>query len=199
MKDNYEVVERIQEIVQLYLRQYPEETRRLEKLTAALNEGTGLLRRTTMSGHLTASAIIMSEDMQAILLIRHKVLRRWIVPGGHFEMTDGCLSETARREANEETGLQVKPISLEGGTALIDIDIHDIPKNPSKNEEAHYHFDFRYLMYANEVNSLSVESREIEDYQWIQLNEIEISDSLQHALRKLISLYQMGALNHLNM
>ena len=50
--------------------------------------------------HLTASAIIFSDDHQQVLLTLHRIVKRWLQTGGHCEPDDATLAEAALREAN---------------------------------------------------------------------------------------------------
>ena len=70
----------------------------------------GSPRQTVRVGHLIlgASAVIVADG--AILLVQRghePQLGRWSVPGGRQEPCE-TLEETARREAYEETGLEVR-------------------------------------------------------------------------------------------
>jgi 8-oxo-dGTP pyrophosphatase MutT (NUDIX family) len=106
----------------------------------ALVEGTSDpgARSLFTPGHVTASALVLSDDGGAVLLVLHARLRRWLQPGGHLEPSDGSLVDAARREVREETGLVV------GGTepALVGVDVHDIPA--ARGEPSHRHYDLMF-------------------------------------------------------
>ena len=74
-----------------------------------------------LPGHFTASAFVLSPSSDALLLIFHGKLHRWLQPGGHIEPNDPNVLKAAMREVAEETGLvQVQPV----GSGLFDVDIH---------------------------------------------------------------------------
>jgi len=98
--------------------------------------------RETLSGHVTASAWILSPDLNAVLLTHHKKLGRWLQLGGHVE-DDVSIQAAALREAREESGIPRMDLLDE---ALFDIDVHLIPER--KGTPAHYHYDFRFLIQA---------------------------------------------------
>lgn len=115
---------------------------RKQRLIATLASSEGAFAR-HLRGHITVSAIVYRADTDALLMIFHAKLQRWLFPGGHVEeISDQSLLAAARRECLEETGLD--PVSA-GYTepVLIDIDIHEIPANA--REPAHAHLDVRYL------------------------------------------------------
>ena len=93
-------------------------------------------------GHVTASALVISDDGAAVLLVFHARLRRWLQPGGHLEPADRSLVDAARREVLEETGI---PLAGGGEPALVGVDVHEIPA--ARGEPAHRHHDlmFRFV------------------------------------------------------
>jgi hypothetical protein len=42
-------------------------------------------------GHVTCTALVLHPDGKRILLVHHHRLRRWLLPGGHVEESDGTL------------------------------------------------------------------------------------------------------------
>src|ERR1700691_3791661 len=75
--------------------------------------------------HITCTAVVLHPDLRHVLLMHHHRHRRWLLPGGHVEKTDAMLSDTAKREAMEETAVRIAD-SL-GGT-LVGMDVHGIPE-----------------------------------------------------------------------
>lgn len=63
-----------------------------------------------MERHFTATAYIFHEDK--VLLHFHKKIKKWLPPGGHIEANE-TPPEAARREAKEETGLDIAFIEQE--------------------------------------------------------------------------------------
>jgi 8-oxo-dGTP pyrophosphatase MutT (NUDIX family) len=56
-------------------------------------------------GHITASAVVFSDDGRAVLLTLHPRVGRWIQLGGHCEEGDETVAGAAMREATEESGI----------------------------------------------------------------------------------------------
>lgn len=92
--------------------------------------------------HITVTAVVYREDIDALLMINHPKLLRLLYPGGHVEEGDVSLVAAAVRECVEETGFDPIDASTRK-PELFDIDIHDIPANA--RESAHTHLDVRYL------------------------------------------------------
>lgn len=90
------------------------------------------------SRHVTASAIVVSDDGDAVVLHLHKRLNMWLQPGGHIDAGE-ALTAAALREAQEETGLPVR--HEKPGGVFMHLDVHPGPRG-------HTHFDVRYLLRA---------------------------------------------------
>lgn len=95
-------------------------------------------------GHFTASAFVLSEAGDELLLIFHRKLKMWLQPGGHIEARDGDLTVAARRELIEETNLQHFAVE----EPLFDLDVHEIPA--WGDTPSHKHFDVRVLFRATD-------------------------------------------------
>ncbi len=86
--------------------------------------------------HVTGSAVVVGP--RGTVLHLHKRLRRWMQPGGHIDPGEAPW-DAARREASEETGLEVR--HPDGGPRLVHVDVHDAARG-------HVHLDLRYLLVA---------------------------------------------------
>lgn len=83
-------------------------------------------------------------------MIYHRVLQRWLHPGGHIEDSDEHPAQAARREIFEETGLRPAPLLDEQqAPLLLHIDSHIIPKNDAKKEPEHWHHALSFLFLAD--------------------------------------------------
>lgn len=103
--------------------------------------------------HVTASAIVVSDDRSRVLLHKHKRLGMWLQPGGHIDEGE-TPAEAAQREAAEETGL---PVTL-ASPDLLHVDVHPGPRG-------HTHLDLRYLVTSPKVPPAPPEG-ESKDVQW---------------------------------
>jgi 8-oxo-dGTP pyrophosphatase MutT (NUDIX family) len=96
------------------------------------------------SGHITCTAVVLHPNGRQILLMHHHRHRRWLLPGGHVEESDATLSDTARREAIEETEVRIES---PGPAQLVGMDVHGIPAR--KGEPFHLHHDLIFVFTAN--------------------------------------------------
>lgn len=149
----------------------------------------GLIDRKS-SLHLTASAIVINSISRSMIFIKHPSLARGLFPGGHFELEDVYLYNTALREAKEETGIEallLHPWHIKNRKIPIEIDIHPIPENPAKKEGLHHHIDFRYV-FLTESDHLYPKSDNITVCQWARLEKIiEVySKSLYERINSLL-------------
>jgi 8-oxo-dGTP pyrophosphatase MutT (NUDIX family) len=126
-------------------------------------------------GHFTASGFVVSPDGDALLLIHHAKLGRWLQPGGHIEAYDATVEAAARREVSEETGIGELDIV---GAALVRIDAHEIPARGS--EPAHVHIDLGVGFRAvhHQIGPIS----EVIDARWVAFGDLESYD-IDDALR----------------
>lgn len=107
-------------------------------------------------GHITCTGVVLSPDRNAVLLVHHKRLGRWLLPGGHVEPEDEVASDTAHREVLEETGAHL----AERTPHLVGCDVHPIPARG--REPLHLHHDLIFTFHARSMRSgCSPESRAV--------------------------------------
>ncbi|WP_405907715.1 NUDIX domain-containing protein [Streptomyces sp. NBC_00828] len=154
----------VRETLDTYLTQHPGEKDQLSVLAEVLDEaGDSITSRTAYRGHVTAGAILLRPDGR-VLQIEHKALGIWLFPGGHTEDSDTSLLDAALRELAEETGIDPDQVRFDSGIPL-HIDAHPIPANPDKEEDAHQHFDFRFLFRTDDA-AVELQEEEVTDYSW---------------------------------
>ncbi|HLJ14973.1 MAG TPA: NUDIX domain-containing protein [Bryobacteraceae bacterium] len=103
-------------------------------------------------GHITATGLVLHPQHEAILLVLHRRLGRWLLPGGHVEEFDVRAWDTARREVIEETGARLAVLA---DPKLVGLDVHGIP--PRASEPFHLHHD---LVFAFQAQAEKLEASE---------------------------------------
>ena len=121
----------------------------LARMRALIDTGSAPFSREHFEpGHLTASGIVVNPSRSKTLLIFHGTLQRWLQPGGHFEPGENDPCGAAIREVLEETGVLAQ--TPNEGPRLLDVDVHPIPAR--KDSPAHFHFDLRMLLFADDTD-----------------------------------------------
>jgi 8-oxo-dGTP pyrophosphatase MutT (NUDIX family) len=130
-----------------------------------------------MQRQLTATTYIVSQ--QRVLLIFHRKLKKWLPPGGHIDPNE-IPSEAAKREAFEETGIEIELISDEH----VWVDqwnakslprpflclLEEIPAHG--NQEAHQHIDLIYL--SKPIGGTeTINAVETDGLRWFTLEDVE--------------------------
>ena len=109
-------------------------------------------------GHLTASALVLDETGERVLLTLHRKGGFWAQLGGHLEADDTTLAGAALREATEESGMA----GLRLLPGPVDLDRHALSSAFGRCRE---HLDVRYAVVAP-AGAEPVVSEESDDVAW---------------------------------
>ena len=150
-----------------------------------------------MERHFTASVYIIEKDK--VLLLYHRKLGKWLQPGGHVEENE-TPPECAKREALEETGLEIEFLKQEN------LWINSLNSNsferpflcllenipPHGTSPTHQHVDFIYVARPLSRELLPQETQE-ERLHWFSWDEIadlkagtEIYQETQQTIKHLL-------------
>jgi 8-oxo-dGTP pyrophosphatase MutT (NUDIX family) len=134
-----------------------------DRFLELLDDQPDAARRDNPGAHLTASILVVHQDLQQILLCLHGRVHKWLQLGGHLEEADADIVDAARREAREECGLDGLTIV----SAPVDLDIHPVPCRYGPA----LHYDVRFVGVAPDgaVPRCSDESR---DLRWFRADTL---------------------------
>ena len=125
-----------------------------------------LSRRQFNPGHITCTGLVLSPGRDRILLVLHRRLQRWLLPGGHVEPDDPFIGDAARREVVEETGAILR---ADSPPLLVGVDVHGIPTR--HDEPFHLHHD---LIFRFEAASAAFQtSEEVREVAWCSVAEFD--------------------------
>ncbi|MET4636980.1 NUDIX domain-containing protein [Mycetocola sp. 2940] len=120
--------------------------------------GSRALDRDGGREHLTSSCFVFTPDRSSVLLCFHRKGRFWVQLGGHIENADASVSEAAFREAVEEGGIPVDPVSV----LPVDVDRHALSAGFGR---CAVHWDVGFAATAT-AGSVPVVSDESDDVRW---------------------------------
>ena len=156
--------------IQLYQSDFLEEEAYKLRFLDLLNH-QDCFHRSLLTRHITASAWIINQESNAVILLHHAKLNKWLQPGGHAD-GDEDVRNVALKEAEEETGIKGFEFIQ---SKIFDLDIHTIPK---RNEIAeHEHFDIRFLFKAP-ANAKPISNHESNQIDWISF--VKLPQMINH-------------------
>lgn len=154
-----------------------------ERFLTHLRQRPDGVLRTCRPDHLTAGVLVLSPDLDHVLLHLHRKARRWFHFGGHCEPGDGTLLQAALREGLEESGLD----HLDIDPTPVHLDEHAVEFCGDLGTVHHLDVRFTALAPADAAHRVSDESL---DVRWWPLAALpdslddDMHDLLAHARRR---------------
>ena len=158
--------------VELYIpKDAREESEKREILTLMEREGDRLLLRECSYAHMTASSVIVNRNRTKMLMAFHKIYQSWAWTGGHAD-GDGDFEAVARREAQEETGIQNLK-KLGAGAASLEVLPVWAHQKHGQAVGSHLHLNVSYLFEADDTLPLRIAEDENSAVGWIPIAQLE--------------------------
>jgi len=155
----------------------PAQARLRDRYVAHLVQHPDGMTRSCYPDHVTAGVLVLSPDLDHVLLNLHRKARRWFAFGGHTETRDTTLAGIAHREGLEESGLP----TLDLHPVPVDLDEHAVefcdPRGPV------HHLDVRFTARAPEGTD-PVASHESLDVRWWPVDALP---DLEDEMRTLVT------------
>ena len=143
------------------LEQAPEGAARSAFVEFISSRGDDALWKPGGPEHLTASCFVFSDDLRQVPLTHHKKGGYWVQFGGHLEAADASLSDAARREGREESGISDLQLS---GDRVMDLDRHELHGGFS----CAAHWDVGFVAVASPAAAVAVSSESL-DVRWFEV------------------------------
>ena len=153
------------------------------ELLRRLRSGEDLYTRDNVSGHLTASAWVVSPDRRQVLMAYHNLYNAWAWLGGHAD-GDRDLLAAAMREVREESGLaEVRVVS----PAIYSLEILPVAGHEKRGVyvPSHLHLNVTYLLEADPAAPVRCKPDENRSVSWFGL-EAAVAASTEPWMRERI-------------
>lgn len=115
------------------------------------------VQRSCHPDHLTAGVVVLSADLDHVLLNLHRKANRWFHFGGHCEPGDATLVATALREGLEESGLE----HLDIDPVPVHLDEHAVDFCGDLGRVNHLDVRFTALTAPGSLHAVSDESLDV--------------------------------------
>ena len=125
--------------------------------------------RSNELAHMTASAWVINQTHDKVLMAYHRIYDAWAWLGGHCDGEKDCL-QVALKEVREESGLKhIRPVSEDiFSLEVLSVDAH---VKRGKYVPTHLHMNITYLLEADENEALTVKEDENSSLAWFALDE----------------------------
>jgi ADP-ribose pyrophosphatase YjhB (NUDIX family) len=156
--------------IQRYIPVNEQEETDKKTLLEWLNHPEDISVRENLTGHLTASAWVVSPDRKQVLMAYHKLYDSWAWLGGHAD-GDWNLLRVAEKEAREESGIETvtqvsaEPISLE----ILTVNGHE---KKGRYVPCHLHLNLTYLFEASSEQHLQCKPDENTGVAWLDMDNL---------------------------
>ncbi|MCL2403962.1 MAG: NUDIX hydrolase [Defluviitaleaceae bacterium] len=136
--------------------------------------------------HITSSSLILNHTADKMLMIHHNLRNQWTWTGGHADGNQNLL-DVAVKEAYEETGVTVKPLS----NKIVSIDILPVLGHIRRGVyvNGHLHLSVAYILVADENDIPVTKPDENSAVKWFPVSAISegiFSDNDIYLYNKLL-------------
>ena len=158
-----------------------QETRDKSVMLDCLNAFADIFTRDNALCHMTASAWVVNESFDRVLMAYHNLYDSWSWLGGHADGEEDLLS-VALREVQEETGLTARPVSRE----IYSLEILPVEGHVKRQAYVapHLHLNVSYLLQADERLPLRKKPDENSAVSWMGREEA-IRESSEPYMRRI--------------
>ena len=140
-----------------------------EEILRRLKNNEKLLTRDNKSAHLTASAWVLNQDHNKVLMAYHNLYDSWAWLGGHAD-GESDLLKVCIKEVKEESHIKdIKVLTPD----IFSLEILTVDGHIKKGEyvSSHLHLNVTYLLEANDQQILSIKEDENSNIGWFLLDD----------------------------
>ena len=140
-----------------------------QNILSFLQNYDDIFYRTNLIAHMTASAWVVNEKMDKVLMAYHRLYDSWAWLGGHCDGDEDTLA-VAIKEVKEEAGIEhVKAVSED----IFSLEVLSVDGHMKKGEyvPTHLHLNVTYLLQADENDVVHIKEDENTNVAWFNLDE----------------------------
>ena len=134
-----------------------------------LNKYDDAFYRENELAHMTASAWVVNNKKDKILMAYHNIYDSWSWLGGHCDGNQNCL-EVAIEEVKEEAGIE-NVIPLDENIYSLEILSVDSHMKNGKYVPTHLHLNVTYLLQADDSQHLNIKADENSGVAWFDIDK----------------------------
>lgn len=152
-----------------YIPYNEQEVRDKNLILSCLEQYPKIFLRENLLAHMTASAWVVNQTRDKVLLAYHNLYDSWSWLGGHADGEEDLL-KVALREVSEESGIrEACPVSEN----IFSLEILTVDGHVKSGDyvSSHLHLNVTYLIEADETAPLFVKPDENSGVKWFALDE----------------------------
>ncbi len=152
-----------------YIPYNEQEEKDKEFLLECLREQKDIFSRKNRLAHMTASAWVVNEKRDKVLMAYHNIYNSWSWLGGHADEETDLLA-VAIREVQEESGVTaVRPVSED----IYSLEVLTVDGHWKRGEyiSSHLHLNVCYLLEAREQEAVRCKPDENSNVAWFSLEK----------------------------
>lgn len=146
-----------------------QETRDKALILHALKTQDEVYLRANTLCHMTASAWVVNQDSDKILMVHHNLYKSWSWLGGHADGQEDLLA-VAIKEVKEESGL-THLRALDTDIFSVEVLTVDGHMKNGAYVSSHLHLNITYILQANDQDPLTIKADENSGVAWFSLDK----------------------------
>jgi len=128
---------------------------------------------------VVVSAVITNKEGKILLVKSPKWANKWMMPGGHIEPGE-TMAAAAKREIQEEVGIEIEPKSI--------LLFQELINSKDFYRPAHFIY-FVFLCEMKDGDNVVLDNSELNGYIWVKPEEglkMELAESFSETINKYI-------------